>query len=83
MSIALMIDPKGDQDIIRAHEKMRATLEDWIPKILAAQEPDGYLQTAFTLRDPARWAERWSVPARGNHEGYVAGYFSNRPSTTT
>ena len=29
---------------------MKATLEDWIPKILAAQEPDGYLQTAFTLR---------------------------------
>src|SRR5262249_48550514 len=45
MSIALMIDPQGDPEIIRAHEKMRATLDDWIPKILAAQEPDGYLQT--------------------------------------
>ena len=49
MSIALMIDPQGDPEIIKAHEKFRATLEDWIPKILAAQEPDGYLQTAFTL----------------------------------
>jgi DUF1680 family protein len=75
MSLALMVDPRGDRDIVRAQERMRATLEDWIPKILAAQEPDGYLQTAFTLRDPARWAERWSPPARGNHEGYVAGYF--------
>ena len=28
---------------------MRATLERWIPIILAAQMPDGYLQTAYTL----------------------------------
>ena len=75
MSIALMVDPKGDPEILAAQAKMRATLEDWIPKILAAQEPDGYLQTAFTLRDPNRWAERWSPQGRGNHEGYVAGYF--------
>jgi DUF1680 family protein len=54
---------------------MRATLEKWIPVILAAQEPDGYLQTAFTLRDTARWKERWAPATRGNHEGYVAGYF--------
>jgi DUF1680 family protein len=54
MSIALMIDPQGDPEIIEAHKKMRATLEDWIPKILAAQEPDGYLQTAFTVPPPRR-----------------------------
>ena len=54
---------------------MKATLEDWIPKILAAQEPDGYLQTAFTLADRNRWPERWSPRNRGDHEGYVAGYF--------
>jgi hypothetical protein len=75
MSIALMIDPQGDREIIRAHEKMRATLEDWIPKILAAQHPDGYLQTAFTLRNPERWPDRWTPQGRGNHEGYTAGYF--------
>jgi DUF1680 family protein len=75
MSIALMIDPQGDREIIKAHEKMRATLEDWIPKILAAQHPDGYLQTAFTLRDVKRWPDRWTPQGRGNHEGYVAGYF--------
>ena len=69
--LAVMIDPQGDQEIIKAQEAMKATLEDWIPKVLAAQEPDGYLQTVFTLRD---W-ERWSPKHRRDHEGYVAGYF--------
>lgn len=80
MSIALMIDPQGDQDIIKAQAKMRATLEDWIPKILAAQEHDGYLQTAFTLpRIDAKGTvnpgpfKHWE--RRGDHEGYAAGYF--------
>ncbi len=80
MSIALMIDPQGDPDIVKAHEKMRATLDDWIPKILAAQHPDGYLQTAFTLpRVDGRGNInngpflRWE--RRGDHEGYTAGYF--------
>src|SRR5262249_12254127 len=52
MSIALMIDPKNDPDILKAHEKFRKTLDAWIPVILAAQEPDGYLQTAFTAPAP-------------------------------
>ena len=77
MAIALMVDPQGDQEIIKAQERMKATLEDWIPKILAAQEPDGYLQTRFTLgtqrdRGPQ---EHWASRTRGEHEGYVAGYF--------
>jgi DUF1680 family protein len=75
MCIALMVDPQGDKEIIAAQDKMKATLEKWIPIILAAQEPDGYLQTAYTLRDTSRWKERWSVRGRGNHEGYTAGYF--------
>jgi DUF1680 family protein len=75
MCIALMVDPQGDPDIIAAQDKMRATLDDWIPKILAAQEPDGYLQTAWTLRNTNVWRERWSAAARDNHEGYTAGYF--------
>ncbi len=75
MSIALMVDPQGDEEIIAAQEKMKTTLEDWIPKILAAQEPDGYLQTAYTLRDTSRWKERWDPRNRSTHEGYVAGYF--------
>ena len=83
MSIALMIDPAGDPGIIQAHDKFRATLEDWIPKVLAAQEPDGYLQTAFTLdrleRDgritQSSTFKHWDPIHRGDHEGYTAGYF--------
>jgi len=84
MSIALMIDPQGDPEIMKAHLKFRATLEDWIPKILAAQEPDGYLQTAFTLNRAAfrggspvesSTFQHWDPAHRGDHEGYTAGYF--------
>jgi DUF1680 family protein len=75
MCIALMVDPKGDPEIIAAQEKMKATLEDWIPKILSAQEPDGYLQTAYTLANRNSWPEKWSPAHRADHEGYVMGYF--------
>jgi DUF1680 family protein len=75
MCEALMVDPQGDAEIIAAQDKMKKTLDEWIPIILSAQEPDGYLQTAYTLRDTSRWHERWSPKNRGNHEGYVAGYF--------
>lgn len=75
MCIALMVDPKGDPEIISAQELMKKTIEKWIPIILSAQEPDGYLQTAYTLRDTARWQNRWEVRNRSSHEGYVAGYF--------
>jgi len=75
MCIALMVDPQGDPEIIAAQEKMKTTLEDWIQKILAAQESDGYLQTAYTLADRGRWPEKWSPEHRADHEGYVMGYF--------
>lgn len=75
MCIALMVDPQGDQDIIAAQQYMKETLERWIPIILAAQEPDGYLQTAYTLADRKSWPEHWMPEHRGNHEGYTAGYF--------
>jgi DUF1680 family protein len=75
MCIALMVDPQGDPEIIAAQTRMRAALEKWIPIVLAAREPDGYLQTAYTLADRKAWPERWSPDHRGNHEGYVSGYF--------
>jgi DUF1680 family protein len=75
MCIAQMVDPQGDPEIGAAQAKMKDTLEKWIPIILAAREPDGYLQTAYTLADRRRWPERWSPAQRGNHEGYVSGYF--------
>jgi len=76
--LALMLDPKGDPDILQARQKMRDTLDAWIPIILAAQEPDGYLQTRFTLgaaADRGRPVFHWDPRTRGEHEGYVAGYF--------
>ncbi|MCF7975785.1 MAG: glycoside hydrolase family 127 protein [Phycisphaerae bacterium] len=69
--IALMVDSKGDAEVIKAQDFMKDTLEDWIPKVLAAQEPDGYLQTAFTLSTREHWSPRY----RADHEGYVAGYY--------
>lgn len=69
--VALMVDPQGDKEIIKSQKAMRKTLDEWIPLILAAQEPDGYLQTVFTLSDRTRWSEHH----REDHEGYVAGYF--------
>lgn len=75
MCIALMIDPKGDKEIMAAQDKMKKTVEKWIPIILAGQEPDGYMQTAYTLADRSRWPSRWNPDNRSDHEGYVAGYF--------
>jgi hypothetical protein len=75
MCIAQMVDPQGDEEIIQAQDRMRATLERWIPIVLAAQMQDGYLQTAYILADRKDWPERWSPDHRGNHEGYVSGYF--------
>jgi uncharacterized protein len=75
MSIALMVDSQGDPEIIAAQRKMEDALEKWIPIVLAAQHPDGYLQTAFTLRDTTRWKNRWEPENRRAHEGYVGGYF--------
>lgn len=69
MCWALMVDPMGDNDIAAAQTTMRRTIAKWIPIILAAQEPDGYLHTMYTIRGLPRWSER------GDHEGYGAGYF--------
>jgi len=87
MCLGLMVDAQGDPEILAAQDRFRTTLDRWIPIILAAQHKDGYLQTAFTLRDmlgptesyPAGgrgvWTDRWSPSHRSNHEGYVSGYF--------
>src|SRR5205823_4266082 len=71
MCVALTIDAKGDPDIIKAQADMKTTIDKWIAIILAAQEPDGYLQTRFTLNGGNHWDPR----TRGEHEGYTAGYF--------
>ncbi len=67
--LALMVDPQNDADILAAQAAMRTTLEDWIPKILSAQEPDGYLHTMYTIQGHPRWRNK------EDHEDYQAGYF--------
>ena len=69
MCVALMVDPQGDAEITAAQNAMRKTIEDWLPKFLGAQEPDGYIHTMYTIQGQKRWSNRH------DHEGYQAGYF--------
>jgi len=69
MCDALMIDSQGDTAISNVQTSMRTKLNDWIPKILSAQESDGYIHTWTTLGNNSRWTDRSA------HEGYTAGYF--------
>jgi uncharacterized protein len=80
MCVALARDAGGDREIADAQTAFRKKLDEWIPLILAAQEPDGYFQTRITLgypreKDELGVARRWKPRLRGEHEGYVAGYF--------
>jgi DUF1680 family protein len=67
--LALMVDPGNDAEWRAGQERLRQTLEKWIPLILAAQEPDGYLHTQYTIENRKRWSNKH------DHEGYLAGYF--------
>lgn len=69
MCLALMVDPQGDAEIIAAQKAIRAKIDDWLPKLLSAQEPDGYIQTCYTLNNLKRWSNKH------DHEDYLGGYF--------
>ncbi len=69
MCLTVMYDAQGDAEILKAQEAMKVAIERWIPVILAAQEPDGYLQTMYTIGGLPRWSNR------PDHEDYNAGYF--------
>jgi uncharacterized protein len=80
MCVAQARDPDGDAEVYGAQAAFRKKLDEWIPIILAAQEPDGYFQTRITLgyerersQDPV--SRRWRPALRGEHQGYVSGYF--------
>jgi len=75
MCLALMVDAQGDPEMLAAQAKMKATLDDWIPKIIAAQQPDGYLQTAYTLANRKDWPTPWDPAHRTDCQGYCSGYF--------
>lgn len=69
MCLALMVDPQGDQEVINAQKMIKAKIEEWIPKILGAQEKDGYIHTQITI------SGRQRLSNKHDHEGYQAGYF--------
>jgi DUF1680 family protein len=69
MSMALTIDPQGDQEMITAQTAIKKKLDEWLPIILRAQESTGYLNTNYTLRNLTPWSNR------NDHEGYIMGYF--------
>jgi DUF1680 family protein len=69
MCWALMYDPQGDAEIVSAQDAICKRLDDWIPKILAAQRPDGQIDTMYTLNGLRPWTNK------GEHEGYASGYF--------
>ncbi len=67
--VALAVKPGGDADLAKAQAVLRAKLEEWIPIILAAQAPDGYIHSFHVLNNHPRYSNV------GWHEFYVMGYF--------
>jgi DUF1680 family protein len=67
--VALAVNPGGDAELAKAQADLRAKLEEWIPIILAAQAPDGYIHSFHVLNKHPRYSNV------GWHEFYVMGYF--------
>ncbi len=67
--LALEIDPGDDVGFAKAQEFLRAKMEEWIPIILAAQEPSGYIHSYHDLRREPHFSNA------AKHEFYVMGYF--------
>lgn len=67
--LALAIDARDDGELAAAQARLSATLDQWIPIILAAQLPDGYLHSFHTVNGHPRFSNI------GWHEFYVMGYF--------
>lgn len=67
--LALEIDP-GDDTVLRHGQAfLRAKLDEWIPLVLAAQRPSGYIHSYHDLRGKPHFT------VIGDHEFYVMGYF--------
>ncbi len=68
MCLALAIAPAGDAALAKAQADLRAKMEEWIPVILAAQMPDGYIHSFHTVNGHPHFSNiDW-------HEFYVMGY---------
>jgi hypothetical protein len=66
--LALEVAPDGDADLAAAQAALRAKVEEWIPIILAAQQPDGYIHSFHVLKKKPRFT------VIADHEFYVMGY---------
>jgi len=67
--LALAVDPEGDAELAKAQTALRAKVEEWIPIILAAQMPNGYIHSFHTVNLHKHFSNiAW-------HEFYVMGYF--------
>lgn len=66
--LALAVEPDGDVELDRAQEYLRAKVDEWIPIILAAQTPEGYIHTYHAVNGLERFSNI------GAHEFYVMGY---------
>ena len=67
--LALAIDPEGDTQLAGAQALLRKKLGEWIPIVLAAQMPDGYIHSFHVVNRRDRYTNT------GHHEFYVQGYF--------
>ncbi len=67
--LALEMDPGDDATLRNAQEFLRSKLEQWIPIILSAQRPSGYIHSYHDLKGVKHFADA------GKHEFYVMGYF--------
>ena len=67
--LALAVEPDGDAELAQAQAALRAKVEEWIPIILAAQLPDGYIHSFHTVNGHPHFSNI------GWHEFYVMGYF--------
>jgi len=69
IALALEIAPGDDYALAQGQAALRAKMEEWIPIILAAQEPSGYIHSFHDLRGKPHFTKA------GDHEFYVMGYF--------
>ena len=67
--LALAIDPQDDADLAKAQQYLRQKLDEWIPIVLAAQMPDGYIHSYHVVNRRERYSDT------SKHEFYVQGYF--------
>ena len=67
--LGLAVQPGNDAELAKAQADLHTKLEEWIPIILAAQSPDGYIHSFHTLTQRPRYT------VEGEHEFYVMGYF--------